>query len=509
MNKSSLIKGAVTGGLQSVIQILLVFSAIPVFIKLLGSEAYGIFGLTTAIGNLNIFTNLGLSASIVKHISEQGKCKESDFDILVSVLILSVVLLFVCGIVILFNEFIILDIMNIPPDKYISSKWLFISIACGNSLLVLGQLFKAVLDSCGKVYLSNYLQMFYNISYWGTIIIVLLLGYNLTGVGIAIFSADLIWFVLIAFNALRTWGIPTGKGIKSNFTRVAKKQLSYGGKIFSGGLVSFFYEPLLRLLISNFIGINEVGYFDIGIRIKNQLWGIVSRILYPLFPFIAQINDKKKLAFLIKNIEQKILFIAVPFIVLFCFTIRPFVNMWIGNNTLIISQTAAVIVSAFLIGSCCIIPFYYFLLSKNHPEKTIVLQSANALASLCFFILTFKWAGYYAALIGSAGGILSSFTISLYYQRKYLHIKFITYNDLLKLIAICIINICLCYLAYISITGNLVKLLVIPLVVCFTTLILFNRFNVFSEEDFNRYIGDSVILSKYCVKFFCKAKGVK
>jgi len=497
-------KGSLTGGLQSIVQILLVFSAIPVFIKLLGSEAYGIFSLIAVIGNLNIFTNLGLSTSIVKHISEQGAGKESDFDILVSILILSVVLLLVCGIVILFNRMILLTVMNIPPDKYISAKWLFISIVCGNSFLILGQLFKAVLDSCGKIYLTNYLQMLYGILYWSFIISVLLLGYDLAGVGAAIFSAGLIWFVLILFNALNTWGIPKSKGIKANFKRVAKKQLSYGGKIFSGGLVSFFYEPLLRLLISNFIGIREVGYFDIGIRIKNQLWGIVSRILYPLFPFISQLDDKKKLGFIIQDVEQKILFIAIPFIILFCFTIRPFVNMWLGDNSLIISQTAAVIVSAFFIGSCSIIPFYYFLLSKNHPEKTIVLQACNALTSLLLFILTFQWAGYYAALIGSSGGIASSFIISLYYQKKYLQKNLITYHDLLKLIVIAIINIFICYLAYISITGNLLKLLIIPSVVFCTTLFLFNKLYLFSAEDINRYFGNSNIFSKYFIKILCR-----
>ncbi|MDY6822429.1 MAG: oligosaccharide flippase family protein [Thermodesulfobacteriota bacterium] len=505
MNKTLTRKSALTGGLQSVVQTLLIFFTIPVFIKLLGPESYGIFGLIATVGNLNIFTNLGLSMTLVKHLSEQGKGKESDYDITVSVLLLTILLLSVCGILTAFNKPILLNMMSIPPAKYIVSKWLFLSVIWGNSLLVLGQLFKAILDASGKNYVVNYLQMLYGFLYWGFIIAVLLLGGDLHEVGIAIFSAALMWFLLMTYNALSTWGIPAVEGLASEFRRIAGKQLHYGGKIFLGSLASFLHIPLLKILIANFIGIQEVGYFHIGIRVRNQLWGIVTRIVYPLLPYIAQINDQKRTGKIIQDVEQNLLYIIFPFIILFCFTIKPFVNLWIGSDTLIIAQSVGVIVSAFLIGRT-ILPFYYYLILKDHPEKTILLHLGNAAVTMLLFGLTLNLAGYYAALIGCTGGVMTSFFFSLYFQNKYLKQQMISYGNLVKLLFVSVVNAIACYLIYVFIPGDLLKLIVLPVVVIFTTSFLYSRMHFFAPEDITRYFGHTNIISKYLNLLLCRRK---
>jgi len=38
-------------------------------------------------------------------------------------------------------------------------------------------------------------------------------------------------------------------------------------------MVAFFIEPLTKILISHFIGIREVGFFDIALKVKAQFQG--------------------------------------------------------------------------------------------------------------------------------------------------------------------------------------------------------------------------------------------
>ena len=73
-----IIKNSATGVMQFVVVAVLTFICMPVFMKNLGIEAYGIFSVVTIIGNLNFFSTFGLSNVLLIFLSSQGKCEESQ-----------------------------------------------------------------------------------------------------------------------------------------------------------------------------------------------------------------------------------------------------------------------------------------------------------------------------------------------------------------------------------------------------------------------------------------------
>ena len=103
--KKVLINNSISGVCQLVITALLTFFSIPVFIHKLGTDLYGVFALVSVIGNLNLFTNLGLDVSLTKFIAEQGKSTESDKDILVSLILSSSIIVPVSIIAYLLRSF--------------------------------------------------------------------------------------------------------------------------------------------------------------------------------------------------------------------------------------------------------------------------------------------------------------------------------------------------------------------------------------------------------------------
>ena len=133
-----------------------------------------------------------------------------------------------------------------------------------------------MLDALQKVYISSVLQLFYNIIYWGLILTALILGFKLPEIGLAVFIAAFIWLITIILSAINEWGALKFKSFNINFKFSAKKQINYGLKIYTSGLENFFYEPLSKILISNFIGVAEVGFYDIALRLRNQLWGLIE-----------------------------------------------------------------------------------------------------------------------------------------------------------------------------------------------------------------------------------------
>lgn len=496
-----LVKNSLSGVAQSFINMALVFTTIPVFIRMLGSEEYGVFSLIIVVGSLNTFTNLGLTSSLIKFLAEQGKAKESHYDIVVTFCLTIFVLLPFTVAAIFFNKFVLLNILKVPASLFDEARWFYLFILGANFFLMIGQVAKAILDSGQRIVTTNLLQILYNFIYWGLILFVLLLGYHLPGVGLASFLAAFIWFISVTYKSLKYWGNFSLSGIRKNYKRIAKKQLSYGAKIYASGLIGFFYIPLTKILISNFIGITEVGFFDISLRFKNQLWGIISKVLYPLYPLICSLKDKAKIRLLVHDLEQKTFFFVIPVITTVIFVTYPFIQLWIGQNVRIIAISSMFIISAHLIGSTTVLPNYQFLIAKGHAQKTIILQGSNVFFNALIFFITFKWLGYYAVIAGNVGAILSSFTLSLYYQKKYLNsLIFDSWRQLVELSILAVVNFFLGYLLSIVLLSSWAKIILIPVTLAVTTLFMFRYLKLFSKEDILRYAGNNQLIKSIGIK---------
>jgi O-antigen/teichoic acid export membrane protein len=112
--RASITKSSLTGAAQFLANTVLVFATIPIFVRILGAEAYGVFSLVAIIGNVNTFANVGLSPSLVRFLASQGKSQESDHDIVVTFLLLFMILtpLALAG-MLLQNE-ILTRVFNVP-----------------------------------------------------------------------------------------------------------------------------------------------------------------------------------------------------------------------------------------------------------------------------------------------------------------------------------------------------------------------------------------------------------
>lgn len=504
--KRILVKNSLYSLLQTFINIVLIFFTIPVFIKLLGSELYGIFALIMVVGNLNTFTTLGLTSALVKFIAEQGKTEESNIDIWVNLIIMAGITLPLTIIVISFDKFILLNILKIPINYFAETKWLYYWVLWANFFLLIGQTFKSVLDAMQKVYITSVQQIIYNLFYWGLILTAILFGFGLSVIGFTIFISALIWLIITIISTLRIWGNFSLVGLRSNFQNATKKQLDYGLKIYSGGLISFLYEPLSKILLSNFVGISSVGYYDIAMKLKGQLWGIISKIFYPLFPFISEQKDEILIRRYVHDLEQKTFLIVTPIIALAILLMNPFISLWIGKNVEIISITSIYLVSFHLLGSSTVIPLYQFLMAKNLAHKTIVIQLSNALFNAVFFLIFVKFIGYYALIAGNIAGIMSSFFLCLFYQKKYLNsLIFDSFAQLLKLLLAFFTILASGYLVkHFIIQYQIITIIVVSVIVIITTILSYNFLNLIKKSDIHRYFGANNFLSNLLIKIYSK-----
>lgn len=503
--KADLAKSSSTGVAQFIISTFLVLITIPLFVRFLGIEAYGIFSLVALIGSVNTFANLGLNSALIRFLAEQGKSEESDQDIIVNIIILLLVLCPLTLIGFIFQKGILIHFLNLPLQLLDDAQWLYNSMLVGNFLVLLGQSFTAILDSQQKIYLTNFFQMVYNIIYWGLILLVISLGYSLKTIALVILVSAIIWFSIVTISALKYWGPLSLNGLRSRGIRSAKKQLTYGLQIYTGGLINLLYEPLTKIFLSHFLGIKEVGFFDIGLKVRNQVVGLTGKFLAPLYPILSRLTDGEKIRLIVHDIEQKTFFFIMPFIAVILLTMKPIVLVFFHSDTDIIVMTNISILTAFLLGSITIVPMYYFLMAKGHASKTIILQSVNVIVNALMIITLFPWLGYYAILIANAIAILSSFGLSVYYQKLYLNsLIFDSVKQLLVVLVTFTIALSIGYYFSTIIGPNLWKMVSCSSIIVITTVMLYRRFNLINHIDVVRYLGEGNIFSRFTVHILCR-----
>jgi O-antigen/teichoic acid export membrane protein len=502
--RAELVKSSISGIVQFCVGLLLVLIAIPVFVKTLGTEAYGLFSLIALVGSLNVFVNLGLNSALVRFLAEQGKTAESDMDIVVTLAILMVILVPMMLLAVLFRNEILLNLLNVPMHLLEDAQWLFFSMLVGSAMILAGQTFTAILDSQQKVYLTNLLQMVYNIIYWGSILTVVLLAHSLKAVAVATLMATAIWFLSVLITALRLWGKFSLDGLSRHGTRIVRKQLSYGLQIYAAGLINVLYEPLTKILVSHLIGIAEVGIYDIGLRVKNQIYGFVSKVLYPIFPLISKLTGKEKIRKIVHDVEQKTFFVALPLTAVILLDVKPLVALFFHSRIVEISITIAFIVSGYLIGSSTVVPIYDFLLVKGHASKTILIQFVNAFANGLAILLLFPSLGYYSVVAGNTTAIVASFSLLIYFQYKYF--KSLVFDSIKQALAVVLSFVAALAFGYAT---NLIvgfgpwNLITGPTAAILVTAYLYRLLGLVKMEDVVRYFGQSNWLSKLIVRVFC------
>lgn len=431
-----------TGVIQLLLTVSLIFICVPIFMNRLGENLYGVFCAVAVIGNLSIFANLSLDSTLIKYLSEQGKTQESNYDIIISIFIIIAVFIPLSIGIYLFKEVFLLQVLKIPAEHLAPSIILLKYLLIANFFLLVGKVFTAILDSEHKIYLTNLYTFIYSALYWGGIIVVLLIGFGLEQIGLIICISALCWFLLVSFSATKTWGKIQPGNLRQNFRRIAKKQINYSIKIYTGSLLNFFYEPLTKILISNLFGVTDVGVYENALKIKNNLLAVFSKLLYPFNPLIAHEDNRLKLRALMININKALYYFIIPIIALLIVCAKPLISLWVGKDTspefLPVLTASVIALSCFsLLFSTTVIPIYLYLRLKNHPEKEIYLQGINVIINTLVITLLYNKIGFYSVVVGNVLSIFIPFLMCIYYQKRYLQFyPFSKLRDLIKYLLI-------------------------------------------------------------------------
>lgn len=491
MGKRQLIKNSGYGLVQYILTSIIMLVSVPVFIHKLGLELYGIFSIISVIGSLNLLANLGLNSALMVYISRQGKCRESDHDIMVTQILMVAFVTLIIVLTIMFKEKIVHNLFSIPEQYSGDSEILLVYLIIANAFLLIGQTYAAIIDALQKIYLANIIKIVYSIIYWGGMILVVSLGGGLANLGVIALVSAIIWFILLFIISRYFWGQLNLNGLKNQFIKVARKQLSYGSKIYISGLVSFMFEPLSKILVSISFGLNAVALFEIGIRIKAQINGILTQVIYPFFPFIANSQNNANLKNKVFDLSKKIQIIVFPASIVIGFILTILIKLWLGKENLQqISVFAIILTVTILLLSAPILPISHYLSAKNMPEKNIWIQFLLVVVNIIVFYTFYKIIGLYTILLSNSLAYLTSFILGNYYHYRYLDVKFRKeWPYYLKLLAFGIACTAICMSLRYNIPIGLWDLFIYPSLVVISFIVYVRWLKLISDQDLEQYFG--------------------
>lgn len=415
-----LVKNSLSGVLQLLITAVLTFLCVPILISKLGLELYGVFAILSVVSNLSTLADLGMDRALIVYLSNQGKSRESNYDIFVALFIKTLLLVFLLLVLIGFESKVLLDLLNIPSQYYKVSVVFYRCILISNIFMILGMSFASVLDALQKVYLNSFSRFIYSVIYWLGILLVILAGKGLATIGFISILASFFWFLITFFIAFKYWGSFSVQGLCGNIKRIFIKQISYSSKIFSASILNLFFEPLSKVLISNYIGLNAVALFDIALRIRGQIASLFSKAIYPLGPYIANTPNSSYLYDLIIDITKKIHLIIIPFTVIFIFVSQILLYLWMGDSTLKeLTLFVSVLCGSFLLFVPSTYPIYQYLYTKSLAGKTVWIQCVNVLVNVLVFLAVYRFCGLYTILYSNTIAYFCSYLLSVYYLKKF------------------------------------------------------------------------------------------
>ncbi len=495
--KRVFLMNAFSGIFQIVVNTGLVLLIIPLFISKMGGRVYGLYALITSIGGLGVFVNFGFNTSLLKYVAEQGKCRESDYEIIIVTSLVAIMAFVLSVIAIGFHSYVLEQVFQLPLEFRTNEvRWFYILCVVAFFFQTVTQMPCAVLDAQQYVYMSNMIQLVVGIINKLLTVAIIIIWPSLVMIGLALTISMLVGFCLVWMLVFRTWGCFDMKGISRSINVITKKHILYSRGIYGSALIGFFYEPLTKILLSRYVGIAEVGFFDIALRLRGLMSSFFERLLYPIVPFLAKISDRTAIRSIIHEIQSKILIVIIPVFCMTFFLTEPIITLWIKKNIDIVSFGVVCVVIPQLI-SVVFSAAYQFLVVKGYPMHVLLLQLDNVVINILLFICFVPFWGYRGAVLAYGFALLSSVVLCGYFQYKYLRsFAVVTWEQLKNIAWYGGTLVLLSSILHQLITSAWLQVVVICPVVIFSSFILIRIMRLINIDDVQRYFGNDNLLAK-------------
>lgn len=331
--------------------IIIGFIAQKIFINILGTEYLGINGLFTNIISMLGIVELGIGSAIVFNLYKP--IANDDKETIKSLMhfykktynLIAIIVLILGLIMMLFLPFFIKDI-TVDTNLNLIYFLFIIDIVCSYIMSYK----RSILYANQKNYIVNIIHILYIIVLNASQLMLLYYTKNYYLYLIVKIIVRLLENITITLIANKKYAYLLDKNVKKLETTIEKDIFTKVKALFLHKVGGFFVQGTDNIIISKFIGINEVGYYSNYYLILHAIETLFGKAITALVPsvgnmLVAESNEKKYDVF--KKIRFANFWIACFSGISILLIMDSFITIWIGKQYLLSKIVLIVLVFNF------------------------------------------------------------------------------------------------------------------------------------------------------------------
>lgn len=380
--------------------------AMPMLVKCLGENAFGLFSLAWVVIGYMAILDLGVSRAATKYISEH--LAQSQFATAEQIVRSSIIINLVLGIVgaagiLIFSPFLAQRVLKIPSALIGQANLVLVAIAISGPVLLTQAACRGVLTSLQSFGWINSINGIATGLQW---FVAYLLAWKGYGVGIVVLATVVVRMAatLIYLGVLVRLvpGIITGWNW---YLHHAGKLVRYGGWVTVAGLIAPILTYLDRIFVASFVSLAAVTVYTLPFELMARLRVVPNSVVATLFPAFSErevLQDRGGLQRLYLGAVRYLFLLLLPCLAYLAILGPDVLTLWIGSDLSHQSaQVLRILAAGVLLNALAYIPFAA-LQGLGRPDLTgkIQLLELPVYVLICYTLIPrFGVSG--AALAGS------------------------------------------------------------------------------------------------------------
>ena len=339
--KRNIIKTASSGLLTRIITLSVTLIMVPLSLKYLGKEQYGLWVTISSIIAMMSFMDAGAGNAVLNMIAHESGSNKGNLKQIVSTSFFSLTALAILGIILFLTITPFIpwaSLLGLKPDTkienldtiiLITALSFFISISTTLVGKIQKGLQEGIWDNITNA-IGSLLSLFF-------VYLVILYDKGLIGFVVALLAGPIIAYILsnIFYLFFKRKDIrPSIFNVEKN---TARKLFATGGLFFVLQIASVIQGQADNVIISNLLGPSEVSTYAICMKlflIPPMLFGLILTPLWPAYREAFAGGDMQWIKRIyLKSLKWSLL-LSIPSAIFLIFTGKFIINLWAGNNVI-------------------------------------------------------------------------------------------------------------------------------------------------------------------------------
>ena len=397
---------------------------VPLYLKIIGYEKYGLLVIVWAITGYLSFFDLGLSRSLIQRLSSLKNSIDNDASELVWTAYFLTLFSSLVAVVIGYfaAKYSILHFANqtkIPVNQLNELvNLLLISIP----ILLTVSIFSSALQAKLRFVELNFIQTIGGVFFQVSPLILAYLGYTkLSTLVLSMLLVRLLVAVSLYYKCKKY--VPLSGFPKLDLKHI-KPLISFGGWVTCMSIFNSIMGSIDKILVSSMMGVKFVSHYSVPFDLVSKGMLISNSLSVAIFPKLSS-TDSHESKITVEKTTKVLVAIMTPLIVLGIAFVKPFMSLWIGER---FAENSAGVAEIILVGvwinSTVCLRLAKLIASDNKVKKVGLLY----VAELPIYLLLLYVGICEFGILGAAGAwtirvLIDAFLILLFSEEVTSKIK--------------------------------------------------------------------------------------